>query len=400
MHLPILIFSPLQIAGILFGLAGLAYLVLALYFTWRFREGPGSIGGQRPPVSVLKPVHGSAPFLYDCLRSFCDQDWPEYEIIFGVHTDSDPAIAVVERLIAEFPDRKLRLVVDASRAGPNPRASNLANIYKVARHDIILVADADLRVDRNCIAAMAAPFVETEVGAVASIYKGLPIGGAASNFGALHINDWIAPSVLVDTGLRGIDFAFGMCSVRREALESFGGSVHLAKFFPDDYALANLTAHQGYKVVLSPYCCDTMVAETSFPEMFSHEILWQRMERFCRPFDHFLSVITWPLPLLLILLLPQPSVVGLSIIGAEIALRIALHYQVRRSFKIAAPPQPWLVPLRECVSFVTWVCGLFGNTVRWANNTFTFEAFRKLLADGREPLPSAKGASTTPWEKG
>src|SRR6185437_2275293 len=122
-HLPILIFSPLQIAGILLGLAGLAYLVLALYFTSRFRDGPGSIGGQRPPVSVLKPVHGAAPFLYDCLRSFCDQDWPEYEIIFGVHTDSDPAIAVVERLIAEFPDRNLRLVIDASRAGPNPRAS-------------------------------------------------------------------------------------------------------------------------------------------------------------------------------------------------------------------------------------------------------------------------------------
>ena len=121
MHLPILIFSPLQIAGILLGLAGLAYLVLALYFTSRFRDGPGPIGGQRPPVSVLKPVHGSAPFLYDCLRSFCDQDWPEYEIIFGVHTDSDPAIAVVERLIAEFPDRNLRLVIDAAPVLPEHR---------------------------------------------------------------------------------------------------------------------------------------------------------------------------------------------------------------------------------------------------------------------------------------
>lgn len=384
MHLPILVLNPFVIAGIILGLAALTYLALALYFTRRFRERPAKAAeGWRPPVSVLKPVHGAQPFLYDCLRTFCDQDWPEYEIIFGAHSESDPAVAVVKRLIAEFPDRNLRLVVDANLVGPNPRASNLANIYKAARYDILIVADADLKVDRNCIASMAAPFADPKVGAVASIYKGLPYGGArAADFGALNISDWFAPSVLVDVGLRGIDFVFAMCGVRREALDSFGGFDHLANFFPDDFALGNLTAQKGYEVVLSSYCCDTIVAEKSFGELFRHEILWQRMERFCRPGDHFMSVITWPLPLLLVLLLPWPSIVGLSIIGLEVLLRIALHYQVRQSFRMNTPAQPWLVPVRECVCFFAWAFGLFGNKVRWGKNIFTYEAFRKLIADG------------------
>jgi ceramide glucosyltransferase len=107
------------------------------------------------------------------------------------------------------------------------------------------------------------------------------------------------------------------------------------------------------------------------------------MERFCRPADHFMSVITWPLPFLLVLLLPWPSIIGLSIIGLEIMLRIALHYQVRQSFRMNSPPRPWLIPLRECVCFFAWAFGLFGNKVRWGKNIFTYEAFRKLIADGR-----------------
>ncbi|MET1047510.1 MAG: bacteriohopanetetrol glucosamine biosynthesis glycosyltransferase HpnI, partial [Hyphomicrobium sp.] len=384
MPLPLLLLNPFVIAGVLLGLAALAYLVLALYFTWRFREGPVSApDGYRPPVSVLKPVHGAQPFLYECLRTFCDQDWPQYEVIFGAHSDNDPAVAVVKRLIAEFPDKDLRLVIDPSFAGPNPRASNLANIYKAARYDILIVADADLKVDRNCIASLAAPLADPKVGAVASIYKGLPYGGApAADFGTMNISDWFAPSVLVDVGLRGIDFVFAMCSVRRQALDSFGGFNHLSNFFPDDFALGNLVAQRGYEVKLSSYCCDTIVAEKSFTELFRHEILWQRMERFCRPSDHFMSVITWPLPLLLALLLPWPTIIGLSIIVTEIALRIALHYQVRRSFKMNTPPQPWLVPIRERVCFFAWAFGLLGNKVKWGKNIFTYEAFRKLLPDG------------------
>jgi ceramide glucosyltransferase len=391
--MPIFVLTPSQVLGLLLGLCGLAYLALALHSTWRFRERPGSAPGWHPKVSILKPVHGAAPHLYECLRSFCEQDWPEYEVIFGAHTESDAAIDVVRRLIAEFPDRNLRLVVDGNLAGPNRKAANLANICGTAQHDIIILADSDVRVDRNCIAAMAAPFTERGVGAVACVYKGLPVAGAVASFGAMHINDWMVPSVLVDVKLRGIDFVFGaMSAVRRQALDEIGGFERLSQGIAEDYAMGWLVTRNGWKVVLSPYTCDTVVEERDLPGMFRREVRWQQAERACRPLDHFLSVVTYPLPLLLMLLLPRPTAVGLAIIGMGIAGRIALHYQVRNTLSIAMPPQPWLVPLRECVCFLAWAVSLLGDRTRWGQTTFSISAFRKLMATGSvRPVPMPPG---------
>jgi ceramide glucosyltransferase len=380
--MPLYSFSIWQCAGIALGLAGLAYLVLAIRSTLRFREH--TVLGRAPHrgVSVLKPVHGDGPNLYESLRSFCIQDYPKYEVIFGAHTSSDPAIAVVNRLIAEFPDRDLRLVVDAALAGPNRKAANLANIFKSAKYDIIVLSDSDVRVDRNCIASMAAPFDDPKIGAVASIYKGWPANNAPSRFGALYLNDWFVPSVLVDVDLRGIDFVFGaMSAVRREALDAIGGFEMLAGCLAEDFSMGRLVARRGWCVVLSPYACDTAIAEGSFTEMFRREIRWQRSERACRPLDQFMSVVTWPLPLLLLLLLlPQPSVIGLVILGLHITLRIVLHFLVRLRFHIATPVEPWLVPLRECACFFSWAGGLFGNEVKWGQQTFSISAYRKLMA--------------------
>ena len=383
--MPLFVFSIPQVAGLIIGLAALAYLVLALRATWRFRERPERAAGWQPGVSVLKPVHGAAPYLYECLRTFCDQDWQNYEVIFGAHTADDPAIAVVRRLQQEFPGREIRLVVDETLAGPNRKAANLANICRTAKHDIIVLSDSDVKVDRDCVASMAAPFRDVKIGAVATIYKGLPHGGFAARFAALYINDWFVPSVLVDVDLRGIDFVFGaMSAVRREALQAIGGFEHLAQCLAEDFAMGRLVARKGWKVVLSPYACDTICAEKDLAEAFRHETRWQRSERACRPLDHFMSVVTWSLPLLLVLLLPQPSIIGLVIIGLEIAMRIALHVLVRRRFKMADAPQPWLVPVRECVCFGAWTAGLFGNTIHWGAETFTIPAFRKLMAAADE----------------
>lgn len=379
--MPFFVFSIWQCAGILLGLAGLAYLVLAVRATWLFREHAVVGAEVQNGVSVLKPVHGDGPYLHESLRSFCLQDYPKYEVIFGAHTPDDPAIPVVNRLISEFPDRDLRLVVDGTLAGPNRKAANLANIAKVAKYDLIVLSDSDVRVDPNCIASMTAPFDNPTVGAVASIYKGWPTNDAASRFGALYLNDWFVPSVVVDVDLRGIDFVFGaMSAVRREALDAIGGFEMLAGCLAEDFSMGRFVARRGWSVVLSPYACDTVVAESSFAEMFRHEVRWQRSERACRPLDQFMSVVTWPLPLLLLLLLPQPSVVGLAILSAHIILRIVLHFLVRRSFRVATPAEPWLVPLRECVCFFAWGCGLFGNSIKWGQETFSISAYRQLMA--------------------
>jgi ceramide glucosyltransferase len=379
--MPVLVLSAVQIVGILVGAAGLAYLILALRALLRFKERSERIEGWTPPISVLKPVCGADPGLYECLQSFCDQDWPDYEVIFGAHSEDDPAVAVVRRLIADFTHRDLRLVIDGALAGPNRKAANLANIVRSARHDIMVLSDSDVRVDRDCLASMAAPFSRPSVGAVAAIYKGWAVGGAAARFGALYINDWFVPSVAVDAQLRGIDFVFGaMSAVRRSSLEAIGGFAYLAQCLAEDFSMGRLISRKGWEIVLSPYACDTVVAEPNFTEMFRHEVRWQRSERACRPFDQFMSVVTCPLPLLAVLLLPQPSILGLGVIGAEMALRIVLHFQVRRSFRIAGTSAPWLVPLRECVCFLAWAAGLFGNRVYWGSEAFSIKAYRRLMA--------------------
>lgn len=393
--MPFIVFSIWQFAGIALGVAGLAYLILAVRAVSRFRERAVFGAEPRPGVSVLKPVYGTNPQLYESLRSFCLQDYPKYEVIFGAHTADDPAIEVVNRLIAENPGLDLRLVVDETLAGPNRKAANLANIARTAKYDLFILADSDVRVDPDCIAAMAAPFDDKTVGAVASIYKGWPADNTPSRFGALYLNDWFVPSVTVDVDLRGIDFVFGaMSAVRREALDAIGGFDMLAGCLAEDFSMGRFVARRGWRVVLSPYACDTVVAEPSFASMFQHEVRWHRSERACRPFDQFMAVVTWPLALLLILLLPQPSVVGLSIIGAHVTLRIVLHYLVRRNFRIATPPEPWLVPLRECVCFFAWVAGMFGNNIKWGKETFSIRAYRKLMAaETAAHAPAATGPS-------
>ena len=229
--------------------------MLALRAVRRFKERSERIEGWDPPVSVLKPVCGAEPGLYECLRSFCEQDWPVYEVIFGAHSEDDPAVAVVRRLIAEFPDRDLRLVIDGALAGPNRKAANLANIFASARHDIIVLSDGDVRVDRDCLASMAAPFAEPSVGAVAAIYKGWAVGGAAARFGALYINDWFVPSVVVDVDLRGIDFVFGaMSAVRRQPLEAIGGFEYLAQCLAEDFSMGRLISRNGVEGRSLPLC--------------------------------------------------------------------------------------------------------------------------------------------------
>ncbi|CEJ86683.1 Hopanoid biosynthesis associated glycosyl transferase protein HpnI [Hyphomicrobium sp. GJ21] len=379
--MPFIVFSIWQFAGVALGVAGLAYLILAVRAVSRFRERAVFGAEPRPGVSVLKPVYGTNPQLYESLRSFCLQDYPKFEVIFGAHTADDPAIEVVNRLIAENPGLDLRLVVDETLAGPNRKAANLANIARTAKYDLFVLADSDVRVDPDCIAAMAAPFDDKTVGAVASIYKGWPADNTPSRFGALYLNDWFVPSVTVDVDLRGIDFVFGaMSAVRREALDAIGGFDMLAGCLAEDFSMGRFVARRGWRVVLSPYACDTVVAEPNFASMFQHEVRWHRSERACRPFDQFMAVVTWPLALLLILLLPQPSIIGLSIIGAHVTLRIILHYLVRRNLRIATPPEPWLVPLRECVCFFAWVAGMFGNNIKWGKETFSIRAYRKLMA--------------------
>ncbi|MGH7000005.1 MAG: bacteriohopanetetrol glucosamine biosynthesis glycosyltransferase HpnI [Stellaceae bacterium] len=365
------------LAGLFLALLSAGYLSLAIYRVLGYRTEPKVDAGFRPAVTILKPLCGAEPELYSCLRSFCDQDYPEFQIVFGVADAADGAVAVVKRLMSEFLARDLILTIDARIQGENLKVSNLVNMARFAKHDVIVVSDSDTRVGRDCLARVAAPLADTRTGAVTCLYKASPTPGLASRLGALFIDDWFLSSAVVDARMREVTYCFGPVSaVRRDALAAIGGFSRLASHLADDFMMGRLIAAAGYRIELADVIVDTVVAET-WRSLFAHELRWARTVKAVKPGEHFMSGITEPLPLISLLLFNE-GVLGWSVIGTMVARRLALHFALRAHF-VVAPPCPWLVPLRECLCFAVWVASFAGSNVRWRNRDFTIDAGGRLI---------------------
>src|SRR5665213_28377 len=162
-----------------------------------------------PPVTILKPLCGAEPETYACLRSFCDQAYPEFQLIFGVCDPHDPVVAIVNRLQGEFPLRDLQLAVERRQHGSNRKVSNLINMMPLARHEFLVLSDSDVQVKRDYLAKVVAPLLDAGVGIVTCAYRGRPRQGLWSLLGALFINEWFIPSVRVAAMAGSRAFAFG-----------------------------------------------------------------------------------------------------------------------------------------------------------------------------------------------
>ncbi|MEL0112890.1 MAG: glycosyltransferase, partial [Rickettsiales bacterium] len=224
--LDLILLFPVALAGLSFSYVGLCIVAL-LCFRRRLHAEPDR--SFRPSVTVLKPVCGDEPELLENLRTFCVQEYPTYQVIFGVRDADDPAIPSIERLIAEHPETDIALVVDDRIYGRNLKVSNLINMFEKARHDIIVVADSDMRVGRGYLAAVAGTFTDPRVGAATCLYSGAGGANLASRLGAMFINDWFLPSALIPTMFGELKFCFGATmAVRRAALKEIGGFEALA----------------------------------------------------------------------------------------------------------------------------------------------------------------------------
>ncbi len=352
------------------------YVLVSLRATLAFKVVPAVAGSYSPPISVLKPVCGLETDLYLNLRSFCCQTYPQYQVIFGVASATDPALEIIRTLIGEFPGRDLELVVDTTLVGSNRKVCNLANMFARARHDLLVIADSDMQVDANYLATVAASFTDREVGAATCLYTGKPARGLASALGASYINKWFLPSVLVALSFQKLRFCFGATmAVRRDALEAIGGFQRLASMLADDYMLGRLVSEQGFKVALVPYLVSNVVHEASLATLFQHELRWARTVRSVQPLGYSLSFITHPLPIALLCLAVTPSVsVGYSILGLAIGLRALLHLRLHRHLQLTAPSQVWLVPVRDLLSFGVWLASFLGRDVEWRTHRYRLQA--------------------------
>ncbi len=371
----------IMIAFIGVNAASVVYVLLAVKSVHAFSSSSATpAGGFQPEVTIMKPVCGLDTDLYENLRSFCLQDYPGYQIVYGVRDPDDAAIAVIRRLIAEFPRLDMELVVNENALGSNLKVGNLNNMYAAAKHRYLVIADADTRVEPHYLSAIIAPLEDQGVGVVTCLYRGTPAGGLASLLAGMFINEIFLPSVLVSAGIREMRFAMGATMVvRREMLDKMGGFGRLADNIADDYLLGSLAAEHGYRVVLSNYVVENIVFEKNFPAMLGHELRWARTIRSMEPVGHAFSVVMYIVPTALIAALAVGLATGLwlwaaAIIGLAVGLRALMHFAVHGMLGLKPRLLPLaLGPVRDVLGFMIWGASFLSRRVDWRGNAFRIE---------------------------
>lgn len=348
----------------------MTYSVIAWLAARRPIRADGGSWAELPPVTMLKPLCGAEPETYDCLRSFCDQHYPRFQMVFGVADAADPVVSIVERLQREYPQLRLQLSIDKRQHGSNRKVSNLMNMMPLARHDVLVLSDSDVCVARDYLAKVVNPLVDQDVGIVTCSYQGRPRRGFWPIMGSLFINDWFGPSVRVAAIGGSRCFAFGATiALRREVLSSIGGFKSIVNQLADDHRLGELTRRAGLRTVLSEVVVETMVSENTFSELVRHELRWLRTIRAVNPLGYVFSFPTFSLPLAALgSVMAHGSAATLGMLAITMVARSLLHAGTRRP---ASPRfEVLLLPVRDLLSFGLWGWSFVTRRVRWRDSHF------------------------------
>jgi ceramide glucosyltransferase len=359
--------------------ASYSLLTLVAVLAWAWRRPPRT-SAQRPPVTLLKPLCGAEPGLYEHLRGFCQQDYPEYQIIFGVRDPADPARAVVERLIAEFPSLPIDVVVNPQQHGSNYKISNLINMLKVARYEMLVMADSDAFVGSDYLATVAAPLLNPKVGLVTCAYRGVPTQSVWSRLGAMYINEWYVPSILLAWlfGYEGYVSGQTMC-VRQDTLRAIGGLRAIADHLADDHRLGELVRGLGLRIVLSPYVVEGEHHEQDLKSLTRHELRWMRTIHILRPRSFRMIFLTFTFPLAVFGMLlgfaaGSLSIAAWALFGITAIVRLALHFVPRLRSDRRLFADIWLLPVRDLLLCCVWFRSFFTSRVTWRGNEFDVDA--------------------------
>ena len=359
--------------------AGYSVLIPLAVLVWQMRSATAD-SQPLPPVTLLKPLCGAEPGLYEHLRSFCQQDHPEFQIVFGVRDLTDPALAVVQRLVAEFPALPIDVVINPQQHGSNCKISNLINMIAQARHDVLALADSDTFVGHDYLASVTAPLLDHNVGLVTCIYRGVPTQRIWSRLGAMYINEWYVPSVLLAWlfGHQGYVSGQTMC-LRRDTLQAIGGLRAIANDLAEDYRLGELIRGLGLRIVLSPYVLKAQHHEPNLDSLTRHELRWMRTIRVLRPGSFRFIFITFSLPLAVFgiaLTAAEPSLSTLAwaLFQTTLVARLVLHFVHRLRADRPLLQDFWLLPARGLLMCWAWFRTFFTSRVTWRGNEFDVDA--------------------------
>lgn len=369
-------------------IASIFYYFLSLYCTRRFFGVGRKTSSFLPPVTVLKPLNGIEKGLYENLRSHLQQDYPTYQVIFGVRNLNDPVVPIVERLRKEFLDKDIELVVSDKIIGSNLKISNLNNMYQQAKYGVIIINDADTRVKPNYLKRVVAPFEDEQVGGTTCLYKTQDNFSFASAIEAFFINGDFLPSVLVANSL-GMQFGLGATiAMRRKVLDKIGGFTALADYLADDYEIGNRIIGAGYKLHLCDYLVDVILQEAGLMEYLRHNVRWARTIRSCRPFGYFLRIFTRGTPFsIAFLIVTDFSAWGWGLFLAHLFSRVLTSTIIEVVYlkDTKTLSHVLLLPVKDFITFIVWCWGFAGNKITWGKNTF-------YLLEGGKIVMAERGA--------
>jgi ceramide glucosyltransferase len=350
-----------------------------------------------PPVSILKPLRGVDPQMYESFRSHCDLDYPEYEIIFGVSEADDPAVEAVERLMREFPHCQIQLLVCREVLGNNRKTSNLVQMLPLAKYDHILINDSDILVTPDYLRRVMAPFARPQVGMVTCPYRGIAADTLGSKLESIGIStDFIAGVLAARQIEGGIHFALGSTlAISRTALDAIGGLQPLVNYLADDFELGCRVAKAGLQVVLTDVVVETHLPAYSFQGFFEHQLRWARSTRDSRRMGYVGLLLTFGLPWAILSVVLSGGIWwSWAVLGAAALLRAAVAWQVGIGVvhDRAVWRHLWLLPLRDLIAFWVWFWSFADNKVHWRGDIFVLEngKIRPAPDAGGELLTAAK----------
>jgi ceramide glucosyltransferase len=358
------------------------YYLLCLWSAAKFlrerKAASGACSEVLPPLSILKPLKGADPEIYESFRSHCLQDYPEYEIIFGVNDPNDPAIESVKALQREFPGRRIQLVVSPKILGANVKVSNLAQMLAEARYELLIVNDSDIRVAPDYLRRVTAPLADLRVGMITCLYRGVAGATLGSRLEALGISTEFCPSVLVARQLeRGVRFGLGSTlAFRRAELEKIGGFTTFVDYLADDYELGKRIAGLSLTVKLSDVVVETYLPSYRLRDFFAHQLRWARGVRDARAAGYLGLVFTFGLLwALLALVASRAAFWAFGALAVTLFLRFAVALVVGRVVleDRQVLKDVWLIPLRDLLAVAVWIASLGGHTVTWRGDRFRLE---------------------------
>lgn len=353
---------------------------LAVIFTvlsFPFHKNPET--NFTPPVTLLKPVRGIEPETYINLKSFFTQEYPSYQILFGISSKDDPVIQIIEKLHKEFPHLNSKIVFVKEELGSNQKVNSLCAMFPFSEHEFLVISDSDIRVESHYLKSVMASFVDPKIGMVTCPYRVESSTSIPETLELYAVNMDFIPSVFVAHRLSKIRFGLGATmAVRREALDNIGGFKVLASYLADDYQLGFRIANKGWKVHLSGHIVKLILPLMTFCDFFVQQLRWARTYRVSRPAGYFFSILTNWLPFAAgLLFLTKGDWWSIIMAVGAFFFRLCAAYVSHKKIATKAhlPIMFILVSIagilvKDFINFILWMLAFSGNTVEWQGQKY------------------------------